>query len=198
MLAANPVRVHVYRQFGAHIGSHCPPGAARTLSKPEYGLVLAKCSSASSPSFDNSERYGKLIPRVDQDATRDSELLWAGYSDLSEQLKQAKRSHEALQQKLHDVTVKLQSSQQRPPVPAWQAASFLLFFWCFINVVGWMLNFQVALPTAGFWAKAPPPPQSSLWLKELVNMVRPFTNTAVVLIFCVQAIRAAWVCLTQA
>lgn len=36
---------------------------------------------------------------------------------------------------------------------------------------------------------------ASLGLKQLLNFVVPLTNTAVVLIFCMQAVKAAWTCL---
>lgn len=103
------------------------------------------------------------------------------------------KRHEALVVQIEELQAKLHAVQQQAtqPVSAWQAASFLLFFLCFINFWGMIANFQVwGLPWAAAKTSA-----TSLWLKQLLSFVVPMTNTVVVLIFCMQAVKAAWTCL---
>jgi len=113
-------------------------------------------------------------------------------SALEEQLQKHHRRHEALVAQIQQLQVKLQVVQQQPSASAWQAASFLLFFLFFINFVGLLANLQMGwvLPWTAAKASA-----SSLWLKQLLTVALPFTNTVVILIFCMQAIKAAWTCL---
>lgn len=80
-----------------------------------------------------------------------------------------------------------------PPPSAWQAATFLLVFLGFINFVGLLVNWHAAFVLP--WM-APKATASSLVMKQMLSVALPITNTAVVLIFCLQAIKAAWACLT--
>lgn len=114
-------------------------------------------------------------------------------SALEELVQKHHKRHEALVVQIEELQAKLHAVQQQAtqPVSAWQAASFLLFFLCFINFWGMIANFQVwGLPWAAAKTSA-----TSLWLKQLLSFVVPMTNTVVVLIFCMQAVKAAWTCL---
>lgn len=113
-------------------------------------------------------------------------------SALEEQLHRHHRRHDALVEQIHDLQAKLQAVQQQPPVSAWQAASFLLFFLFFINFVGLLSSLQVGFMLPWTAAKAS---AGSMWIKGLLSFAVPFTNTLVTLIFCMQAIKAALTCL---
>jgi hypothetical protein len=81
-------------------------------------------------------------------------------------------------------------------VSAWQAASFLLVFLGFINFVSLLVNWHVGL-VLPFWAGGAKAAGvgTALWMKQALGVMLPVTNTLVVLIFCVQAVKAAWHCL---
>ncbi|KAF6266822.1 hypothetical protein COO60DRAFT_1697273 [Scenedesmus sp. NREL 46B-D3] len=114
----------------------------------------------------------------------DSELLWAGYSDISEQLRKLHARQEAMQQ--HVEELKAQLRQQQHP-PAWQAASFLLFFLGFINFVAMLANFQLGMFLPWVAAK----PQGGLLVKQLISTVLPLTNTVFSGLSMVGALAAA-------
>lgn len=120
-------------------------------------------------------------------------ILFAGYSDLSEQLRQLHARHENMVSQVKTLEAKLQTMQQQPPAGAWQAAAFLLFFMAFINFVGLLTTFNpwLFLP----WMAKSPAVQSTMYVKQVLGVVLPMTNTLVVIIFCLQAVRAAWACL---
>lgn len=117
-------------------------------------------------------------------------MLHAGYSDLGEQLRKLHKQYSTVHDRVEQLETKLQQAQQQPPPNAWQAATFLLFFMVFINFIGMITTFNpyVFLP----WMAKSPAVQSTLWLKQTLGVVVPITNTAVVLIFCLQAVKAAW------
>eukprot|EP00879_Flechtneria_rotunda_P003092 GHRR01003313.1.p1 GENE.GHRR01003313.1~~GHRR01003313.1.p1 ORF type:complete len:201 (+),score=50.50 GHRR01003313.1:113-715(+) len=123
---------------------------------------------------------------------QESEFLWAGYSDLQEQLCRVKKQQEAMQVHIEQLQAKLQLVQQQPAATAWQAASYLLFFLCFINFAGFVATFNVGMFMPWAVAKSS---ASSLWFKGLLGIALPMTNTVVMLIFCLQAVKAAWACL---
>lgn len=110
-------------------------------------------------------------------------------SALEEQVEKHHRRHEALAAQLHELHAKLQAVQQQHQQPAntWQAASFLLFFLLFVNFWALIANFQMGWGLPWMAAK----PAGGLWFKQLLSYAVPFTNTAVVLIFCMQAVKAA-------
>lgn len=119
-------------------------------------------------------------------------------SALEEQLQNHKRRHEALVKQIEELQAKLHAGQQQSPASAWQAASFLMFFLVFINFWGLMLNMQWGWGWGWPWmpaAKTAAAGWATVGLKQLLNFVVPLTNTAVVLIFCMQAVKAAWTCL---
>jgi hypothetical protein len=120
-------------------------------------------------------------------------------SALQEQLQKHQRRHEALVRQIEELQAKLHSAQQQSPASAWQAASFLMFFLVFINVWGLMLNMQWGWGWGWPWMPAAKTVAATSWaslgLKQLLNFVVPLTNIAVVLIFCMQAVKAAWTCL---
>jgi hypothetical protein len=110
-----------------------------------------------------------------QSQSFDSELLWAGYSDLSEQLRKLHARQEAMQQHVEELKAKLHQQQQQQQPPAWQAASFLLFFLGFINFAAMLANFQLGMFLPWVAVK----PQGSLLAKQLISTVLPMTNTVV-------------------
>lgn len=114
-------------------------------------------------------------------------------SALEEQVEKHHRRHEALSAQLQELHAKLSTLQQQQHQPATtrQAASFLLFFLLFINFWGMVANFQ----TGWCWPWMAAKPAGSLWLKQLLGWAVPFTNTLVIVIFCMQAVKAAWTCL---
>lgn len=114
-------------------------------------------------------------------------------SALEEQVEKHHRRHEALSAQLQELHAKLSTLQQQQHQPAttWQAASFLLFFLLFINFWGMVANFQ----TGWCWPWMAAKPAGSLWLKQLLGWAVPFTNTLVIVIFCMRAVKAAWICL---
>ncbi|KAF8072865.1 hypothetical protein HT031_000525 [Scenedesmus sp. PABB004] len=124
-------------------------------------------------------------------SSEESELLWAGYSDLADQLRRLSARHEALSSQLGEANAKLSAVQAAQaggvPAGAWQAASFLVLFLGFINLMGLLANLHLGLFLP--WAAKP---QGVLLVKQLLGTALPATNTAVVLIFCLQAVKAAW------
>jgi hypothetical protein len=115
-------------------------------------------------------------------------------SALEEQVQQHHRRHDALVGQLQELQAKLHAVQQQQPASVWSQASFLLFFLFFINFWGMMVSFQTigwGLP----WMAAKAAPVGAVWTKQLLGVAVPLTNTLVVLIFCMQAIKAAWTCL---
>jgi hypothetical protein len=115
-------------------------------------------------------------------------------SALEDQVQQHHRRHDALVGQLQELQAKLHAVQQQQPASVWSQASFLLFFLFFINFWGMMVSFQ----TVGWglpWMAAKAAPVGALWTKQLLSVAVPLTNTLVVLIFCMQAIKAAWTCL---
>lgn len=85
-------------------------------------------------------------------------------------------------------------NQQWPPISVWQATHFLGCFLVIINLVGLLVNVHVGMfvPWWGGVAKAP---ASALAMKQVLSVALPVTNAAVVIIFCLQAVKAAWCCL---
>lgn len=128
-----------------------------------------------------------LQPQTEQD------ILWAGYSDLSDQLRHLHQHHQSVTNRLRELETRLKDLQQQPTPAAWQAATFLLFFMAFINFIGLLTTFNpwIFLP----WMSKTPAMQGTLYVKQVLGVVLPLTNTLVVFIFCVQAVKAAWACL---
>eukprot|EP00878_Enallax_costatus_P004582 GHUV01004823.1.p1 GENE.GHUV01004823.1~~GHUV01004823.1.p1 ORF type:complete len:219 (+),score=55.27 GHUV01004823.1:171-827(+) len=145
---------------------------------------------ASSPQMPQQQLYPQQMSQQSLLSQTDTEYLWAGYSDLSEQLRKLHKQYNTVHDRVEELEAKLQRAQQQPPPNAWQAATFLLFFMAFINFIGMITTFNpwMFLP----WMAKTPAVQSTMWLKQTLGVVVPITNTAVVLIFCLQAIKAAW------
>lgn len=120
-------------------------------------------------------------------------VLLAGYSDLSDQLRNLHQRHQSVVNRIQELEAKLQHMQQQPTPSAWQAATFLLFFLAFVNLIGLLTTFNpwMFLP----WTSKTPAVQGTLYVKQVLGVVLPMTNTLVVLIFCLQAVKAAWACL---
>lgn len=128
------------------------------------------------------------------------DLLWAGYSDLTEQLRKA-RSHSAqvseeLERLQKDMAHMRQQQAASHPLlgthHAWQAASLLLLCVGIINFASFVVSLQAA-SVFPFWAVKPAP--ITLLMKQALEWAVPFTNAAVILLFCIQAVKAAWHCL---
>jgi hypothetical protein len=111
-------------------------------------------------------------PHPSQSQNFDSELLWAGYSDISEQLRKLHAKQEAMQQHVEELKAKLRQQQQPP---AWQAATFLLFFLGFINFVAMLASFQLGMFLPWVAVK----PSGGLLAKQMISTVLPLTNTVV-------------------
>jgi hypothetical protein len=84
----------------------------------------------------------------------------------------------------------------------WQAASFLLLFLVVINIAGAIASFHLATTGFsffgwGFGAKSAATGLSvfSRPMLAVITSAVPLANTAVVIVFCIQAIKAAWMCL---
>eukprot|EP00882_Tetradesmus_deserticola_P006027 GHRQ01006345.1.p1 GENE.GHRQ01006345.1~~GHRQ01006345.1.p1 ORF type:complete len:129 (+),score=59.56 GHRQ01006345.1:43-387(+) len=112
---------------------------------------------------------------------------------MSEQLRKLHARQEAMQQNIEELQLRLRQQQlpQQQQPSAWQAASFLLFFLGFINFVAMLANFQLGMFLPWVAVK----PQGGLLAKQMISTVLPLTNTVVVVIFCLQAVKAAWACL---
>jgi hypothetical protein len=94
---------------------------------------------------------------------------------------------------VQELQAKLHAAQQAgPPPSAWQAATFLLMFLGVVNFMGLLVNVHCGW-FVPFWAQSKAS-AGALWLKQLMNVVQPVTNTVVVLTFCIQALKAAWLC----
>jgi hypothetical protein len=111
-------------------------------------------------------------PHPSQLQNFDSELLWAGYSDISEQLRKLHARQEAMQQHVEELKAKLRQQQQPPD---WQAATFLLFFLGVINFVAMLANFQLGMFLPWVAVK----PAGGLLAKQMISTVLPLTNTVV-------------------
>ncbi|GBF94022.1 hypothetical protein Rsub_07290 [Raphidocelis subcapitata] len=151
-----------------------------------------------------------LVSRAEE-----ADFLWAGYSDLSEQLRATRAHNSALQQEVEalagavrrlkgdlDDAAAAAAARARGPFAAaagaWQAASFLLLFLVVINIAGAIASFHLAAASftwfgwgvkqqaAGFFARP---------FLTFITSVVPWANSAVVVVFCFAAVRAAAVCL---
>lgn len=146
--------------------------------------------------------------------SEENEFLWAGYSDLSEQLRKAHTHNQSLQQRVETLAASIQSlqqqlaqqheqQQQRPSVPhgPWQAASFLLLFLVVINIAGMIASFHLAASSItwfGWGFKQQAAAGGMLLAKPMMMAITaavPAANSCVVLVFCVQAVKAAWMCM---
>jgi hypothetical protein len=144
------------------------------------------------------------------------DILFAGFADMSERLHAA---HSRIQQLSEQVELAGNgggtsgSGNGGTSVSSRQAtadaAMYLLFFLAFINVAGWIALWQaqaaIASATAVPWwgalgaigggngalAVSRSAPFFAVALKRIVLFAVPLTNTAVVLTFCVAAVRAA-------
>jgi hypothetical protein len=138
---------------------------------------------------------------LQQTKQQELDLLWAGYSDLTEQLRKA-RSHSArvseeLERLQQDMARLRQQQQETHPLlgahRAWQAASLLLLCVGIINFSSFVVSLQAASAWPFWWAVKPAP--ITLLMKQALEWAVPFTNASVILLFCVQAVKAAWHCL---
>eukprot|EP00775_Hariotina_reticulata_P010266 gene10266-10425_t len=101
--------------------------------------------------------------------------------------------HEKILVKIEKLQAKIEQLQQQPPISAWQAASFLLFFLGFINFVGPLASFNLGMFMP--WGVVATKSNTALMAKQLLGVAVPLTNTSVVLVLCAQAIKAAIACL---
>lgn len=131
--------------------------------------------------------------------------------DLSEQLRQARKHNASLQSEVEALTAavsRLQRaaadahaslSHRHPAAGPWQAASFLLLFLLVINIAGAVASFHMAASTFSFFGWGFKQQATSGLLArpalEAIAAAVPLANTGVVLVFCVQAVKAAWMCL---
>jgi hypothetical protein len=123
--------------------------------------------------------------------SEDTELLWAGYSDLSEQLQRLQRRHDSLEEEAARLQRQLAASAAASPLGAWQAASSLALFVLCVNVAGLLAHVHAGFFLPPWVAK----PAYAVAVKSVLALALPLTNTTVVLIFCLQALKAAWKCL---
>lgn len=109
---------------------------AYTCSCRSTNLVKAKAGSFDAtlyPSAPNSPAYGSIQARLQQrsadclsnQGSMENELLWAGYSDHTEQLRRIQGQHEKMLVKLEEMQATVAQLQQQPPVSAWQVRSAL-------------------------------------------------------------------------
>jgi hypothetical protein len=109
-----------------------------------------------------------------------------------------------LQQHLEDAAAAAAAAPKTPfaaAAGAWQAASFLLLFLVVINVAGAIASFHLAASSLSWfgWFGVKPAAVAGAGLSKsvlsLITAAVPTANTLVVLVFCVQAVKAAWLCL---
>jgi hypothetical protein len=138
--------------------------------------------------------------------------------DLADQLRQSRAHNQALQMEVEALTGAVRRLQQHleetaaaaaaaPRTPwaaasgAWQAASFLLLFLVVINVAGAIASFHLAASSFswfGWFGVKPAAVAGSGLAKPVLSLITaavPTANALVVLVFCVQAVKAAWLCL---
>jgi uncharacterized membrane protein len=109
------------------------------------------------------------------------------------------KSHIAVTEHLEHVKAQVsnlqqqqQQQQQSSAHATWANASFLVMFLVLINFAAFLVNIQASFQFP-FWAAKQA--VGTLWVKQVLDVVLPATNTSVILILCVQAIKAAWNCL---
>jgi len=196
--------------------SSLPALPARTTSSPQQHERPAARATATAPAAAAEAALSAAGP-TPQEAV---EILFAGYSDIAGRLQAAHQRIERLEKNGGGAPAAVSAAATaggggaspcaRQP---WDAAMFLLFFLGFINVAGWIALWRAqaaigaASAAAPWWAAlapggggggalvAPSAPLLAVLLKRLVLFFVPLTNTAVVLTFCVAAVRAALACL---
>jgi len=99
---------------------------------------------------------------------------------------------EHLKAQVSNLQQQQQQQQQSSPHAAWTSATFLVMFLFLINFAAFLINIQASFQFP-FWAAKQA--VGTLWVKPILDVVLPVTNTSVILIFCVQAVKAAWNCL---
>lgn len=133
-------------------------------------------------------------------------------ADLSDQLQRALAHNSALRARvdaLDGAVARLQrghealaASPRGAAAAAWHAASFLLLFLAVINVAGGLASLHLAASSFawfGWWGvkqQAAGAAGAALArpLLAAVSAAVPIANAAVVLVLCVQAVKAAWRC----
>ena len=155
----------------------------------------------------------------------ESEYLWAGYSDLSEQLERAHAHNRALRARVEALSeavarlgaqheahaAALARSPRAAAAAAWHAASFLLLFLAVINIAGALVSLHLAAtslsaPWLGWFGLKPAAAAlagggaaggvpTARLLLSAAAAAVPAANAAVVVVLCVQAVKAAWRCL---
>lgn len=180
-----------YRQCARLLSSITTPAAASFQSQPDGSFPARNTSFEqqaaaagylrSTLAAQQQQQQQTSIPQPpaaysSQSQNFDSELLWAGYSDLSEQLRKLHARQEAMQQHVEELKAKLREKQQQQQQPsAWQAASFLLFFLGFINFAAMLANFQLGMFLPWVAVK----PAGGVLAKQLISTMLPLTNTVV-------------------
>ncbi len=135
--------------------------------------------------------------------------------DLSEQLRQTRAHNQSLQIEVESLSATVRRLQDhheaslaeraRSPLStaagAWQAASFLLLFLVVINIAGAIASFHLAASSFtwfGWGGGVKAAAAGGFFTRPMLGAITaavPLANSAVVIVFCVQAVKAAWLCL---
>lgn len=172
--------------------SALPPPLFRCLSQTTVSAASSsrvRCSAT--PSRPAASRPGNSLSAPKEE----SDILWAGYSDLTDHLTRVEQRNEKLARKVDELTasLKMVEQQQNQMGANLPAASFLLVFMMFINTVGLIARFNVN-------AFVPAVARDTFlhqFFKNCVPVLVPICNTAVVLLVCFVAAKTAWRVLTS-
>jgi hypothetical protein len=188
----------------------------RRKRAPRASFAAVPAAAASFPSSSSPPPPRALSPAAAAITTTTSppsppspqeavDILFAGYSDVAERLRQLENKGLAAVERGGRVATPSNTTTTTP----WDAAVYLLFFLAFINVAGWIALWQAqaaigassAVPwwhglglggsPAAMAAASSRAPFFAVALKRIVLLFVPLTNTVVVLTFCAAAVRAA-------
>lgn len=176
-------------------GTAAGAALAASTAQPQQQPPRPSPLSPSSPSSPPPQLLHRPSLATAEWGERDADLLWAGYSDVTQRLEKLTEAQAQLQSGMAQVQQRLRGLESRPvyvidgQAPL-KATGFLLFFLSVVNFVGLLARFQMGmfLP-ALWWGK-----NNAMLVaaRQSLDVCIPLCNTAVVLIICVQAMRAAW------
>lgn len=99
--------------------------ACSNSSRRPVRANAGSCDATGYPPALHSPGYGSFQAGLQQksaDSSVENELLWAGYSEHTEQLRRMHGQHEKMLVKIEELQAKIAQLQQQPPVSAWQVS----------------------------------------------------------------------------
>lgn len=208
--------------WGAAVPALILPGQGGSSAAPQKPVNAHYSASSAITAHQQQQQSAAPLPRIPPvSSVEESEFLWAGYTDLAEQLHHTRAHNHSLQMEVESLTTTVRrlqdhheqaaaaaAHQARHPFAAaagatggaWQAASFLLLFLVVINIAGAIASFHLAAASFTWfgWGGVKAQAAGSFFTRPMLGAITaavPLANSAVVVVFCIQAVKAAWLCL---